>query len=67
MALNPKIRAWNQEVMKHFNAAKAAGKPIKLRDAMKMAKKTYKKSGTATAPKAKATKRTRRHKKRSTH
>jgi len=66
MALNPKLRAWNQEVMKHFKAAKAAGKPIKLRDAMKMAKKTYKKSG-ATKVDAKATKRTRRHKKRSTH
>jgi hypothetical protein len=52
--------------MKHFKAAKAAGKPIKLRDAMKMAKKTYKKSG-ATKVDAKATKRTRRHKKRSTH
>jgi hypothetical protein len=63
MPLPAKLRSWNQEVMKHFNAAKAAGKPIKLRDAMKMAKKTYKKSSTA----PKAAKRTRRHKKRSTH
>lgn len=31
--------------MKHFNAAKNAGKPIKLGQAMKMAKKTYKKTG----------------------
>jgi hypothetical protein len=45
MPLSPKLKSWNEEVMKHFNAAKNAGKPIKLGQAMKMAKKTYKKSG----------------------
>jgi hypothetical protein len=45
MPLSPKLKSWNEEVMKHFNAAKNAGKPIKLGQAMKMAKKTYKKTG----------------------
>ena len=41
--LSPTLKKWNQHVMEVYRTMKKTNKNYKLRDAMKAAKKTYKK------------------------
>ena len=42
--LSPVLKKWNQHVMEVYRKMKKTNKNYKLRDAMKAAKKTYKKN-----------------------
>jgi hypothetical protein len=49
MGMNPKMKAWNQHVMETYRAMKKRSPSTRLGDAMKAAKKTWKKGGAAPA------------------